>query len=145
LLAAAARCMRRIPGVGTLTAALSVVVTHHRASLAGRSPVVAGGFRAPRKGSVRRRSGEDIVPIGRIPASVHRLTPFVDAVLLPRMARLRVELRQVARDQNAVRVVPGPLPDAIACVDRWLPVARVRAQIGAPCLSDRLAHGSGEA
>src|SRR5690606_10037133 len=77
LLAAAARCMRRIPGVGTLTAALSVVVTHHRAPLAGRSPVVAGGFRAPRKGSVRRRSGEDIVPIGRIPASVHHLTPFV--------------------------------------------------------------------
>src|SRR6185295_19961554 len=59
---------------------------------------------------------------------------FVDPVAEARLfQRVAVQLANIRRDLLALGVVPRAISDAIASVHCWLPVRRLRAEVGMPC------------
>jgi hypothetical protein len=75
--------------------------------------------------------------------SVHIAGAFGDCHLLVELAGSTVQLREVLRNQIAVRVVPGPTPDPIACIHRRRHGCRLQAEITAQGVIAGILPGSG--
>src|SRR6267143_1391689 len=128
-----ARGMRRVPRLRRVVVpqALPIVMADHRRSLAALRPVAARAVLAGReRGAVGLGARQDVVHVRRVAAPVHRLALLGQRGLLADVV-LAVQLGEVARDDDALGVLPGTLADAVARVDR---AGALRAQVGVPGL-----------
>src|SRR6516162_6306228 len=111
---------------------LTVDMPYHRRALAAARPVVAGFVVAGRESSaVRLRAGQRVVLIGRIATAVDDITLLGKRGLFGQIV-LTVQVIDVLGDDDALAILPRPPADAIARIDRRLPVRRLRAEIGPP-------------
>src|SRR6476619_5236967 len=74
--------------------------------------------------------------VRRVASAIHRLPLLVQRELLvDRVAvalNVAVQVRDVERDDRALRVVPRAVANPVACVDGGLTGGRCRAQVGVP-------------
>src|SRR5439155_13168254 len=134
-IAAAARRMRRVPRKRRRARIETrpVVVADHRDSVAALGPVAAGHILAAgERGAVGLRPGEDVVLVRRVAPAVDDLAFFGERSLLAEIV-VAVQLREVARDDDSLGVLPGSVTDAILCVDRGCALCRGLAEISVPC------------
>src|SRR5690606_37904804 len=143
-LSAPAGEVSRIPRVRTLAATHTVMMSDHGAPLPARHPVLTGRVHPASCGTVRIRTRQDVVSVGRITSSIHHLPAFVQRYLLAGMARFGVQLFEVACHQHAISVVPRPLADPVARVNGGFSVRLGSAQIGAPGTSCRRTDRGGQ-
>src|SRR2546426_72034 len=128
--------MRRVPGLRhvVVAQALPVGVADHRRALTALRPVAARAIVAGREGgAVRLGAGEDVVHVRRVAAAVDLLALLRQRRVLGEVV-LAVELGHVLRDDDALGVLPGAAPDAVARVDRAGPL---RAQVRVPRFAAR--------
>src|SRR5256712_1236968 len=128
--------MRRVPGLRRIVVAkaLPVMMADHRRPLAALRPVAAGAILAGReRGAVRLGAGQDVVHVRRVAAALDHVTLLGQRRLLGDIV-LAVQPRHILRDDDALGVLPGTAPDAVARVDGAGPL---RAQIRAPGLAAR--------
>src|SRR5437588_7987319 len=103
-----------------------------RGALGAAGPVVAGLVVARREGAaIRRRAGQRVMLVRGVAAAVD------DVAFLGQRGLLReivgaVQLVEILGDDNPLGVLPRPLADAVAGVDRRLAVGRLGAEIGVP-------------
>lgn len=143
-LAATAAGMGRVPR-GVAAAGPVEVADLDRALFGAARVVLAGMVGGIGEGAaVRLRTGQDVVLVGRIAGAL-------DGFLLLRNCRrpaqvvaeagavegVAVQVGDILGDGGAAGVVPRPVADPVAGVDRRLAVGRRRAQIGAPDLLRR--------
>src|SRR5215211_1840227 len=127
--------MRRVPRFrGIVVAqALAVMMADHRSPLPALGPVAAGAILAGREGpAVRLRSGQDVVPVGRIATAIDRLALLVERSLFADLVVGAVQIVDVLGDGLALGVLPGPAADAVARIDGRAPARRLRAEISMP-------------
>src|SRR5262245_26228091 len=136
--------MRRVPGLGCIVIAksLPIMMTDHRCACAALRPVTAGAILAGcERPPVGLRTGQDVVPIGRIATAVDHVALFADRGLLAELVVGAVQVVDVLRDHVSLGIPPGAGPDAVAGIDGLAAAAGLRAQIGTPGLAagaDRL-------
>src|SRR5262249_30239284 len=90
--------------------------------------VVAGG----KGGAVRLRSRQHVVTVRRVANAVDHLALLGKRGLLGEVVACAVQVSDVLGNDDAFRVLPGPLADAVLRVHRRLAVGRLRRKIGAP-------------
>src|SRR5262245_56991177 len=132
-LAAAARGVREIPRRGIIPAALTVVVADVSASGSIRiaRPVAAVGG-SHRKSAVQVRSGQDVVRVWIVAASVDGASLFGQRVLLGEFVLIAVQHVDILRHDDALHVLPWTTADAITCVNSRLIAAGGGAEVCAP-------------
>src|SRR6185503_17116120 len=85
---------------------------------------------------MRVRARQDVVNVGRVARSVDDLALFVQSDGLPDVVavtlRVAMQLIDVRRDDDALRVVPGTAADAVARVDGQRRACGSLAEIRAP-------------
>src|SRR5262249_16989522 len=133
--AAAARGMRGVPGLRgrVIAQAGAVVMPDHRgAAVTALRPVAAGPvFRPGVCHAVGLRAGEDVVHVGRVPGALADLPFFGQRGLLVEVV-VAMKLLDIARDDDAFRVLPGAVADALARMLRRRVAVGARAEIGPP-------------
>src|SRR4030095_2043006 len=120
--ARAARLVRRIPGFGGIVVAqaLAVVMADPRRTLAAARPVATGHIIATSKRpTICLRAGQDIVHIRGVAPAIDGLALLGQGRLLVEIVRA-VEFVHIFGNDHTFGIFPGPLPDAIAGVDRGL-------------------------
>src|SRR5450631_4266390 len=105
-----------------------------RVVLAGHVLVVGKGF------AVRRRAGEDVMPVWRIAAPVDDLAFFRKIVCLAELVVGAVQIVDARRNHHTFGIRPRTLADAVACV---YGTGALRREISVPSLGSR-ARGSGK-
>src|SRR5947208_13208893 len=110
----------------------------HGGALRVARPVVAGLVFARREGAaVRLRAGQRVVLVGGVAAAVDDVTLLGQGGLL-RQIVVAVQFVDIFGDDDALGVLPRPVPDAVADavarIDRGPAVSRLRAEIGMPGL-----------
>src|SRR5664279_492617 len=129
--------MRRV----VLAQSDAVVMAEHDGTLRAARVVLAGHVLVGRKGfAVRRRAGEDVMPVRRVAAAVDHVAFFRKIVLLAELVAGAVQIIDAGGDDHALGVAPGTLADAVARVHR---AVALRGQIGVPGLGPR-AYRCGE-
>src|SRR5439155_10348245 len=114
-------------------------MSDHGGALRRARPVLAGAVLAGgKRGPVRLRSRQHVVPVGRVAATVDDLSLLAQGALLGQAVGA-VQLGDVLGDHDALGVLPWSLADAIARIHRGRTVGRLRREIGVP----GLATGSG--
>src|SRR5262245_32928172 len=134
----AARGMRRVPGLGCVVVAqsLPVVMTDHRRAGAALRPVAAGAILTGRKRPpVGLRTGQHVVPIGRVATAVDHIALFAERGLLAELVVGAMQVVDVLRDHVSLGIPPRAGPDAVAGIDGLAAAARLRTEIGAPGLA----------
>ncbi len=107
-------------------------MTEHRRALRAARPVLAGAVLAGGKcGAVGLRSRQRVMAVRRIAAAVGDLALLRQRGLFCQIVGA-VQLGDVLGDDNAFCVLPRPLADAIARIDRGLAVDGLGREIGAP-------------
>src|SRR5262245_61347010 len=86
-----------------------------RAALSYAGPVIARHC-ARKRLAVRPRSRQAVVRIWIVSTSIHRRPFFGKRVLLAKLVLVAVQIVNILRNDNALRVLPGTLADAIASV-----------------------------
>src|SRR4051794_13856905 len=104
----------------------------HRRALRAARPVAAGPV-LPRRGgpALGLGAGQRGMLVGGITAPVYHVALLGQRGLLCQIVAA-VQLIDVLGDNDAFAVLPGAIPDAIARIDRCLPVCRLSAEIGVP-------------
>src|SRR5215472_2334922 len=111
---------------------LTVDMPDHRRALRAARPVAAGFVVARRKSSaIRLRAGQRVVLVGGIATAVDDITLLGKRGLFGQIV-LTMQVIDVLGDDDALVILPGPPADAIARIDRRMPVCRLRAEIGVP-------------
>src|SRR5262245_47323196 len=78
-------------------------------------PVMAGHCDRERL-AVRTRSREDVVGVGIVSTAIHLRPFFSKRALLTKFVLVAVQVVDILRNNNAFRVLPGTLADAIPSV-----------------------------
>src|SRR5574338_136504 len=132
-LAAAARGVRRIPGLQVLGLgrAPAVGMPEHRGTLVALGPVSAGMVGGVGEGgSVPLRAGEYVVLVRLVAVTVDDGALLGDRGLLGDAVG-PMQVAHVLGDDRALGVLPRAAPDPVAGVDR---AGALRAEIGVPCV-----------
>ena len=115
--------------------ALPVVVAEHDRALRAARVVLAGHVLVGRKGfAVRRRAGDDVMPVRLVAAAVDDLALLRQIVLLAELVVGAVQIVDAGGDDHALGIHPRPLADAVARVHR---AGALRRQIRMPGLGPR--------
>ena len=110
--------MRRV----VVAQALTVDVPDERRALRAARPVVAGFVVAGRKSAaVGLRAGQRVVLVGGVAAAVDYIALFGEGRLLSQVVGA-MEFVEVFGDGDTFAVLPGSTADAVAGIDRCLPV-----------------------
>src|SRR5258708_20109565 len=129
--------MRRIPGFDGWNGCRSVDVgvPDHGCPLGTRRPVLASAVvRAIERRTIRLRSRENVVPVRLFSVAVDRLTLFGQCRSLADIVAA-VQLSEIFCDHHPLGILPGPLPDAIACISGRRPVGGLLPHSRGPRLS----------
>ena len=103
-----------------------------RAALGAAGPVAAGLVVARREGTaVRHRAGQRVMLVRGVAAAVDDVAFLGQRGLLGQVVG-GVQFVEILGDDNPLGVLPRPLADAVAGVDRRLAVGRLGAEIGVP-------------
>src|SRR5690242_18037300 len=101
-----------------------------RRTFSAGGPVLASMiFTAGECSSVEIGTGEHVVLVRVVAASVHDFFLLGKGVLLPKFGILRVQISDILRDHDAFGVVPRAFPDTIAGIHSRLAICRGSAQI----------------
>src|SRR5262249_20603879 len=148
----ATRGMRGIPRPRRLvvTQTLAVDMPHYCGALRAARPIMAGFVFAGRKGAaVGLRAGQRVVLVGGVAAPVDNVTFLGQRGLFGQIV-VAVQLVEVFGNHHPFGVLPWPLPDAVAGIDRRLAVCALRAEVrwpealaGSNCLCELLAKPIG--
>src|SRR5262249_10512813 len=101
-------------------------------------PVVAGLFLASREsGAVGLRARQGVVPVGGIAAAVDDIALLGHRRLLAAVVFVHMQVGGILCNARPFVVLPRPLVDAVACVDRRLTVGCLGAEISVPGVAPR--------
>src|ERR1700760_115579 len=110
-------------------------MAEHRRPLRAARPVLAGAILARRKRrAVRLRSRQHVMAVRRVAAAVDDVALFAERGLLAQIVGGAVQISDILRDHDALRVLPWSLADAVARVDRGLAVGFLGREVGMPAL-----------
>src|SRR5438067_10252844 len=105
-----------------------------RRALGAAGPILTGLVLARRKRlAVRRRAGQRVVLVRGVAAAVDHLALLSQIGLLGQIVGA-VQFIDILGDDDAFSVLPRPLADAVARIDRRLTIGGLGAEISAPCL-----------
>src|SRR5688572_6831143 len=124
--------MRRIPRRRGCAAAFAIVVADIRAAGLRRAGPVAARRLAHLQRPVRLRAGEDVVLIRLVAHAIYHRALLRQRIFLAEHVHVGVKVGDALGDDHTLHVHPRALADAIARVDRRLPVRGRRAEIRAP-------------
>src|SRR5215831_4889933 len=137
ILTTAACSVRRVPGRYSGRFGLAVVVAdlglpRESGGIAG-GPIPASHVLACRIGhAVELRTGQNVVLVRLVAASVHLVPFFVQRSFLVDIDLVRVQAGDVIRDLHSLGVVPGTFANAITGIHSRLAIFRAGTQVGAP-------------
>src|SRR5436190_14399468 len=107
-------------------------MAEHRRALGAARPVLAGLVLARREGfAVRRRPGQCVMLVRGVATAIDHLAPLGQVSLLRQVVGA-VQFVDILGDDGPLGVLPRPLADAVAGIDRRLAVRRLGAEIGMP-------------
>src|SRR5262245_53643822 len=93
-------------------------MTDRRRTFAVARPVAAGAVRRIRRHStIKARIGEDVMRVRRVATTVHHRALLRQAVLLRQLVVVAVQVIDARRNDDALRIHPRTLADAITRVD----------------------------
>src|SRR5262245_27597467 len=107
------------------------MMANARAALSRAGPVIAGHC-ARKRLAVKARSCQDVVRIWIVSTAIDRRPFFGKRVLLAKLVLVAVQIVDILRNDNALRVLPGTLADAIASVHSRLIPRCACAQVRPP-------------
>ena len=125
LLTAATRAMRGIPGphMPSVFQPKAVMMTHDRRTVSTLGPVAASCVSTRgRKPTGWIRARQDVMHVHRIPAPTYSVSLFGQCRLFRDVDGIRMQIVNVLRDHDPLRVIPGAVTN---------PVARIYARIAA--------------
>src|SRR5215510_15807443 len=108
-------------------------MAHHGRALCAARPVAAGAIFAGReRAALRGGASQHVVTIRREAHARNELAALAQRVVEAQFIVVTVQIIKTGRDNLAFEILPRAVADAVACIDRRLPVSLLGAQIGAP-------------
>jgi hypothetical protein len=108
----------------------------HRCASSAARPIAAGPVLPRWKcASIHLGTGENVVTIGRVAHTGNYGAPFRERGLHSELIAIVVKVLDVLCDDFLLEILPGPVPNAVACVNGLPAPCCLGAEIGMPGLA----------